>query len=474
MIKAMCAEQVAVRITELFAECADFNLRTFLCAGKTVYLANIGNFSGRAYIADNIVRPVVLSTVGIIDDMSLPGMLYATEVFSLDSVEALKQKLLAGQAAVFADIPGGVSAYSASARNEPGRSVGEPENEVVVRGPREGFVEKVEDNVALLRKRLRTSAMKVIDLSVGEHSQTTVRIVYLKGVADEALVNEVVQRVQSIRLDAVMDSGYIEQFLTEGTQLFTEVGNSEKPDKVAAKLVEGRVAILCDGSPVVLTVPYLFVESLQSAEDYLKTSYYATFIRTVRFVAMLLALYLPSFYIAIMEHHKNAVPFSLYAAMTKAREHVPFSLFFELMIILLIFELIREVGIRMPGAVGDAVSIVGGLILGDAAISAGISSAPVIMVASLTAICTFILPPYMNSTVLVRFLNLFAARLFGAAGIALSLVTLIVHLCGKASFGVPYMLPFVPVRPQGLNDSIFMRPKKALKHATDELKGEKL
>lgn len=474
MLEAYTSASLVKELSQTFCACADFNLRPIQCVGKTVYLANIGNFSGRTYIADNVVRPIVCSARGVTDDASLAAMLYAGEVTAVDSYAALCQKVLAGCAVVFADIDGGVSAYAASARNDPGRSVGEPENEVVVRGPREGFVEKAEENVALLRKRLRTPRMKVKELTVGRYSETSVRVVYLEGVADETLVGDVLARLAAIKLDSVMDSGYIEQFLTDGRpRLFTEVGNSEKPDKVAAKLIEGRVAIVCDGSPVVLTVPYLFIESLQSAEDYLKTSYYATFIRAVRFAAILVSLFLPAFYIALMEHHKNAVPFALYRAMTEARENVPFSVFGELLVILLIFELIREVGIRMPGAVGDAVSIVGGLILGDAAISAGISSAPVIMVASLTAICTFILPPYMNSTVLVRLAILFAARIWGVAGIALSFVGLVVHLCGKTSFGVPYMLPFVPLRTAGLNDSVFMRPKEALRHASNELKGEK-
>lgn len=463
MISGMTAKEVQNRLEQTFTKCGDFNLRPVLSAGKTLYLANIGNFSGRDYISETVLKPLVNASAAVTDDTSFAGILCSSEVSALDSFDAVCQKLLAGCAVVFADIPQGVSAYSCMARNDPGRGVGEPENEVVVRGPREGFIEKAEDNVALLRKRLRTPAMKVLSKQVGTYSETSVKIVYLEGVADQTLVDDLCARIDAIQLDSVMDSGYLEQFLTQGKpRLFTEIGNSEKPDKVAAKIAEGRVAIVCDGSPVVLTVPYLFVESLQSAEDYLKTPYYATFIRFVRFLSMLVSLYLPAFYIAVMEYHKNAVPHTLYASMTGARKDVPFSLFGELIVILIIFELIREVGVRMPGAVGDAVSIVGGLILGDAAISAGISSAPVIMVAALTAITTFILPPYMNSTVLVRFLNIIAARLFGMVGIAFSLTFLLVHLCGKTSFGVPYMSPFTPVSLRGLNDSVFMRPKKAL------------
>ncbi len=470
MLAGISADGVCEKLRQTFDKCGDFNLRPVLCAGETVYLANIGNFSGRTYITESVVKPLVASQVPPEDDNSFKGILCSSEAEALDSYEAVCQKVLAGSAVVFTDIPQGVSAYASAARNDPSRSVGEPENEVVVRGPREGFIEKAEDNVALLRKRLRTPAMKVLDAKIGKYSETSVKIIYLEGVADETLVMDLLRRIAEIKLDSVMDSGYIEQFLTDGApRLFTEVGNSEKPDKVAAKLAEGRVAVICDGSPVVLTVPYLFVESLQSAEDYLKTPYYATFVRIVRFLSMLISLYLPAFYIAVMEHHKNAVPPGIYAAMTGARRDIPFSLFGELVVILLIFEFIREVGVRMPGAVGDAVSIVGGLILGDAAISAGISSAPVIMVAALTAICTFILPPYMNTTVLVRFMNLIAARLFGVVGIAFAVTLTVVHLCGKTSFGVPYMKPFCPLSLAGLNDTLFMRPKKALGNAAREL-----
>ncbi len=463
MIHETSAAMLAAFLQDTFRDCGDFNIRTILCAGKDIYLANIGNFSGRDYISENVIKPLVTSKTPITDDNTLRGILCASEVSVLAHANDAVTKVLGGNAVVFADVEGGVTAYSALARNDPGRSVNEPENETVVRGPREGFIEKAEDNVALLRKRFRTPDFKVKSLQIGKYSDTTVKVAYLEGVCDKALVEDLLERLSGMTLDTVMDSGYLEQYLSRGApRLFTEIGNSEKPDKVAAKIAEGRVAILCDGSPVVLTVPYLFVESLQSAEDYLKTPYYATFVRILRFVSMLISLYFPAFYIAVMEFHPNAVPATLFKSMTEARSDVPFSVFGEVVVILLIFELIREVGVRMPGAVGNAVGIVGGLILGDAAISAGISSAPVIMVASLTAICTFMLPPYMNSTVLVRLINLVAARLFGMVGIALSLAVLLVHLAAKTSFGVPYLAPFTPFDARGIYDSIYSDPKKSL------------
>ncbi len=455
-----------------FALCGDFNLRRTVCGGTDVYLASLGNFAGRSYIADNILRPLA-SRQTLQTGEDLLSALCTSEVSAVGDAREAKEKVLAGAAVVFADVADGSTAvYACMARSDPARSVSEPNGEVVVRGPREGFVESAENNVALLRKRLRTEKMKVLDLSVGRYSGTSIKLVYLQGVADEALVGRIREKIERMELPSVMDSGYIEQYLTDGAPaLFTEVGNSEKPDKVAAKLAEGRVAIVCDGSPVVLTVPYLFVESLQSAEDYLKTPYYATFIRIIRFVGLFLALYLPAFYIAMLQFHKYAVPHTLYEKIVTSRQDVPFSVFGELVVILLIFEIIREVGVRMPGAVGDAVSIVAGLVLGDAAVSAGISSAPVIMVASFTAICTFILPPYMNSTVLLRLVNTVLARLFGMVGIAVSVTVLLVHLCGKTSFGTPYLAPLAPLSTKGLADTLLSLPRRALKRADRELKG---
>lgn len=470
MIKNENSDSVAAKLKKIFENCGDFNIRKVFSGEKLFYLANLGAFSGRDYISENILKQIVSSKVTLEENEDMLGIVTTSEVKEVNSVDELSQTLLAGFAVVFSDIPEGVSAYACMARNDPGRSVSEPESEKVVRGPREGFTEKAEDNTALIRKRLRTADLKIINLQIGKTATANVRVLYLEGVADKKLVDEIIKRLENMDLPTVMDSGYLEQLLTDGKpKLFTEVGNSEKPDKVAAKISSGRVAVICDGSPVVLTVPYLFVESLQSAEDYLKTPYYATFIRIIRFISLLVSLYLPAFYIAVMEHHKNAIPFKLYTAMTEKRSDIPFSLFGELIVILIIFEFIREVGVRMPGSVGSAVSIVGGLILGDAAISAGISSAPVIMVASLTAICTFIVPPFMNSTVLVRFVNIFLARMFGIVGIAVSASFMLAHLAGKKSFGVPYMMPFSTPDSGNSQDALVMNPKKAIKNSQGEI-----
>jgi len=465
MESTMSLEDAVTVLKSRFAGCSDFNIRAVtLPDGACMYLSNLGNYSDRAFISETIVKPLVHLKVMPKTEDEFFGVISSSELGKVKDVDEAETKLLSGFALVLCEIEAKASIFCVMAKRVGSRAVSEPDTETVVRGPREGFIENAEDNIALLRKRLKTTAFKTVNIPVGEYTKTSIYIAYLDGVANEDTLSRVKKTISEISVPSVMDSGYIEHYLQKKTStLFTNVGNSEKPDKVAAKLVEGRIAIICDGSPVVLTVPYLFVESLQSAEDYLKTPYYATFIRFVRLFSLLIALYLPAIYLTLLEHHAGAVPYRLYRSVVEARRDLPFGVFGELLTILLIFELIREVGVRMPRAVGDAVGIVAGLILGDAAISAGIASAQAIMVVALTAVASFSIPPYMNSLMLIRLLNMFLANILGFEGVALSLGFLLVYLCRRESFGVPYFTPFAPFEKKSfLYDGLIMQPKKAL------------
>jgi spore germination protein KA len=288
----------------------------------------------------------------------------------------------------------------------------------------------------------------------------------MEGIATESLVAEVSQRISSIATDAVLDSGYIEMFIQDGyLPFYPTVGNSERPDKVAAKLLEGRVAIIADGSPVVLTVPYLFCEALQVSEDYTKSPWYATFIRLLRFFAYLTALYLPALFVALFVRHENVIPDYLLSSVRQARENMSFSLFWEVLVIFLIFEAVREVGLRMPKAIGSAIGLVGPLLLGDSAIKAGITSAPILIVVALAAVCNFMIPPYMNTNVLYRFLMIVVSGALGFFGFFAAIAASLVMLCAKTSFGTPYLSPFAPLDIQGLSDFILTFPIWAMKRA---------
>lgn len=459
-------------IRNSFSDCADFNARIINYPdGMVGYLLNIGSYTDRDYISESMVLPLLKLGRAPKSKEELFGIISSSEFSTVSDADEAISRLLSGFAVILTETIGDkFYIFSSQVKRVAGRSVSEPSGELVVRGPREGFIENSEDNLALLRKRLKTTRFKSVRLADGNLSATTVYICYIDGIAKKETVDNVTEKIKSLNLPAVFDSGYIEQYLTaKPFSLFPDTGNSEKPDVVAAKLLEGRVAVICDGSPTVLTVPYLFIESLQSAEDYSKTPYYATFARCLRFLSALISLYLPAVYLSTVEHHTSVLPYKIYKAFITLRQDVPFDVLGEFVVILMIFELIREVGIRMPKAVGNAVGIVAGLILGDAAISANLASAPVIMVSALTAMCTFIVPAFMNSFVILRFANLFLAQFLGFPGVILSICFLCVSLAKKETFGIPYLYPLSPLRLKGLKDSLLVLPKTALKTPQNSL-----
>lgn len=459
------------QIQNSFSGCADFNARRiYYSDGKVGYLLNLGSYTDRDYISESMVLPLIKLGRAPKSSAEVFGIISCSEISEVLGYEEAIKKLLSGFAVILTELGNGFAIFCAQVKRVAARSVAEPENEIVIRGPREGFIESSEDNLALLRKRLKTQNFKSIRLTSGKLTDTTIYICYISGIAQNETVERVKKVIEGIKIPGVIDSGYIEHYLQKKSpSLFINTGASEKPDVVAAKLLEGRIAVICDGSPAVLTVPFLFIESLQSAEDYLKTPYYSTFMRFLRFISALIAIYLPAIYLSTIEHHTSALPYKLYKTVIELRRDVPFDVFGELLTILFIFELIREVGIRMPKAVGSAVGIVGGLILGDAAISANLASAPVIMVASLTAVCTFITPAFMNSLVLLRFANLILAEILGFPGVILSVCFVCISLAKTESFGVPYLMPLSPLKIKGLTDSLISIPKSALSHTETSL-----
>ena len=468
MQKNLSAAEMKTALDGAFSACCDYTLReSELPCGVKIYVASFLGLCDKAYISESVTEPLFK----IRDKAFLKESLFALGLLEVFGVEKVKNSLLFGNVVVFFELDDKLSCLVIDAKSSLSRSVSEPESEVVVRGPREGFVESAVANVALLRKRLTTQSLCIEKMTVGNVCPAEIYLVYIDGIADSKTIEKIKSRISKTDLPSVMDSGYIEHALCDCRYpLFPDVGNSEKPDKVAAKLVGGRVAVICDGSPTVLTLPYFFVESLQSAEDYLKSPYYATFLRILRLLGTFIAIFLPAVYIALLEFDVSAIPHNLYMTIKEARNDIPFTPFTELVVLLIVFEIIREVGVRMPRAVGNAVSIVAGIILGDAAIKAGIASAPVIMVAALSATCSFIDPPIMNPLPLLRLACLVFARIFGLFGVAFFMLLLAAALCVKTSVGKPYLSPFAPISKKGLADGILVIPDVALKGAPDETK----
>lgn len=464
--------ETIIRNTEKsFSNCADFAKRIFIMDNnERVTVLYLINLCDKSYITESVLKPMTFTKKLPENKNSVYGMLASLPLSEFSDSSTAIQKILSGNALIIGKCQDGAFCFAADAKSENGRSISEPESESVVRGPRQGFVENAMVNLTMLRKIIKSEKLKVINMTFGQNTSTDVKIIYHDDIVRKDVLAQLLNRLSEIKIDSCVDSGYIEMMLQNSKySIFTSVGNSEKPDKVASKILGGRIAIICDGSPVVLTVPYLFAESIQSAEDYMKNIFYATFIRCLRMFSMLITIYLPAVYIAIHEFHKGALPYSLYKNQMQNRASIPFDIFTEMFTVLIIFEIIREVGVRMPKAVGDALSVVGGLILGDAAIKAGITSETVIVIAALTGICNFMNPTYMNSNVLLRFINLIAAKILGFFGISVCFMITLAILCSKTSFGVPYMSPLAPLNSDVLTDTVIIKPYAAAKNHSGEI-----
>lgn len=441
-----------------FSKMDDLIVREVDLGGKMIAIIYISNFCSKDMISRQILFPLreALNAAGEVEKTE--SIITSAAVNTVSSAQEAEEMLLSGSAVVIEDRPD-IFAVTVAVKNEEGRTGNEPETENVIRGPHEGFTESGEANAMLLRRRIRSTGLKKEVFKIGDRSRTDVALMYIEGIADEKVIDEVRRRLYAIRIDGVADSGIIETYIQDGIRpIYPTVGNSERPDKVAAKILEGRAAIIVDGSPVVLTVPYLFCEGFQVAEDYSKSTWYAGFIRLLRLFSYFLALYLPAIFVALeVKHHELMAP-QIADAVDKARENLPFSVFWEVIVIFLIFEIVREVGLRMPKAVGSAVGLVGSLILGDSAIEAGVASAPVLIVVALAAVCNFIVPPYMHPNILYRFIMIIVSGTFGLFGFFAGVFIGFAVMASKSSFGVPYFYPFAPISVEGMKDFPIMTP----------------
>ncbi|MHB8061015.1 MAG: spore germination protein [Ruminiclostridium sp.] len=337
------------------------------------------------------------------------------------------------------------------------RGVEEPKTESVVRGPREGFAETIRTNTALLRRKIRNPDFTLETSKIGKRTKTIVSIAYLKGVVNPRLVEEIKRRLKRINTDAILESGYIEQFIEDAPfSIFSTVANSEKPDSVAAKILEGRVAILVDGTPFTLTVPMVFIESFQSSEDYYSRPYFASLIRMLRFLAFFISILAPAAYVALTTFHQELIPTPLLFTMAAAHEGVPFPSVVEAGIMMITFDILREAGVRLPRPVGQAISIVGALVIGESAVSAGLIGAPMVIVVAITAVSSFVVAAQTDTGAILRYILLILAGFMGAYGIAVGLLGILVHLATLRSFGTPYLSPLAPLSVRDLKD-VFIR-----------------
>ncbi|MGI6405605.1 MAG: spore germination protein [Syntrophaceticus sp.] len=341
------------------------------------------------------------------------------------------------------------------------RQIGLPVTETVSKGPHDAFNEDVRTNIALLRKRLHTSRLAVENLEIGELTKTEAKLVYLKGYVIEGLVDEIKTRVRRIRIDGIVDSGQVEEFIQDSPfSLFSLLDSTERPDKLAANLMDGKAGLMFDNTPFALIMPGTLTAQLQSPEDYSKRYWFSSWIRILRWFALLAALLGPSLYIAIITFHQELLPTELLMTILVSREGVPFPGLVEALIMEVTFEILREAGLRLPQTFGQTISIVGAVVIGQAAVSAGLASPGMVIVVAITAIASFVIPtqPLSNTIRILRFPFMILAASFGLIGIIIGLSVLTYHLCSLRSFGIPYLSPLAPTSFSDLKDTFIRAP----------------
>ncbi|HEX2953790.1 MAG TPA: spore germination protein [Bacillota bacterium] len=408
-------------------------------------VAYIDGMVNTEIVNENIILPVLR------DDLS-------KEINCRNLLEELKKKVIvSNQVTVETDIDkiagaiidgdtvflleGYDQALAISSKGWQTRSITEPEAAKVVRGPREGFTESIMVNLSLVRRKIKNPDLKFKFKEIGVRTHTKTCICYIEGLALASILDELIQRLDKIDIDGIMDSGYIQELIRDAPYSpFETVGSSERPDVIAAKLLEGRVALFVDGSPFVLTVPYLVVENFQASEDYYNNYLFGTFNRIIRGFTAVTSVVIPAIYLSLVSYHQEMLPTTLLLSISAARQSVPFPSSISLFIMLFIFDVLRESGTRIPAPIGLAVNIVGTLVLGQAVAEARLVSAPVIIITALTGITTLINMNFITATIFFRTFFLLGASFMGVYGFIMCLLVMYLHLMSIRSFGVPYMM----------------------------------
>lgn len=439
-------------VEEIFRDCVDFQSRQLFLHGdpeRRVTMCYISGMAKTERINDYVLRPLAQDAMlaSCSEDKLFAllehGALYHLSTQWRADTDSVVRELIDGGCALF--FPGKTEVLTLMVPTEEKRSVGEPENEPALKGARDSFVESLRTNTSLVRRRLRAPELKIREQIVGRQSLTPVDIVWLDGIADPEMVSRVEQRLEAIDIDGVEAAGALEEYLVDPWRSpFPRLPYTQRPDRFCQGLLEGRVGILCDGLPMGYLAPGTMEEFFKTGQDRAFHYMVASMLSLVRYFCMGVTLLLPGLYIALVTFHPEAIPVKLAASIVAAKAQVPFSTVFEVLTMLLAFEVLQEAGLRLPSPIGATVSILGGLVVGNAAVEARIVSPAVLIAVAIAGIAGYTIPSQdlAGALRLWRFLLTGSASVAGLFGLAAGCAALIYHLAGLESFGVPYLAPF--------------------------------
>lgn len=438
-------EKTLNQIKTILHESGDLKTRTFDFFGTEISICYIAEITDNALLNDMVLNPMLNYTSQISDNVvdEIKNALSSNDVQEFKDIESAVNKMLTGFTLVIIDEKNII--LGCDTEKITVRAVAEPPTSVVVKGPREGFNESLKYNLSMVRRRVKSNDLVVKTLELGKLTKTQIGVLYFDSVADKKIVDEVMRRLSKIEIDGIVDSHYLVSYLQKNpNSLFKQVGDAEKPDILVGKMLEGRVGIIVDGSPIALTVPFLLIEDLQNSDDYYSQPIRVTFIRILRLVGVIMAVLLPGVYVALEKYHYKIIPTEFLVTIINTTQGIPFSPFIELLFVVLLFEILYEANLRMPQYFGMAMSIVGALILGETAINAGLVSPPAVMIVALSGITFYIIPSQAAQFSILRLLALIVGASIGLYGILLFCVFLISYLSSFDSYDTPYLAPTTP------------------------------
>lgn len=464
-------------LKELLKDNSDVVYRVFKVGDWNAVLVYIDGMADKLLLDNYVLEPLMLCSKGIEDVEQIKDQLLAvSDMREINKLSEGVNAALSGDTLMFIDELN--CAYVIATRFWPARGVGDPSGETVTRGAREGFTETVRFNTVLVRRRIRDTRLRVKSKTIGTRSKTDVAIMYIEDIVNEKVLNELKDRIDKIDIDAVFDSAYIEQLIEDNKYSpFPQIQSTERPDVVAAALYEGRVALLVDNSPFAIIVPCTLPNLFQSPDDYYQRWMHASMLRFIRMLSILISLTAPALYVAVTSFHTAIIPTKLAYSIAASREGVPFPAFVEAIIMELFLALLMEAVVRLPRPIGATIGIVGGLVIGQSAVSAGIVSPIMIIIVAITAITTFVTPNYEVTTAfrLMRFLLIITTAIAGLYGMMMGLIVILIHLVRMKSFGIPYLAPAVSTNMSDLKDMYIKAPLSTLKERPKYMKtGDKI
>lgn len=434
----------------------DIATRDIVVSNKKVSMIFLKSTIDKLLFVQTVLSPLLDYKGDVTLDNLQSQVIKAMEIEKIEKQDFLSN-IIRNKVLLFVD--GEDSALSIDLEFLPGRNPEEPPTSPTIQGPREGFTESVKTNTALIRKRLPTENLVIRNMFVGNQTRTQISVFYLNNIADKRIVKKVISNLKKIKIDGIIDTHYIMELLEEKpNSMFEQFGVQEKPDIVCAKLLEGRVAISVDGSPIVLTVPFVFFEDVQNSNDYYTNPHYSTFIRYIRALALILATVIPGVYLSFRLYHYKMIPLKYIITINSSTQNLPFTPFVELLFILILFQILYEVSLRLPRYLGLATSIVGALVLGDTGVQAGLISPPGIIVIALSIISVYAIPNQAPQITIARFLFLLLGGTLGLIGVVAGMIYFINYLNTFNEFGAPYLAPYAPNVKSDLKDGLHRKP----------------